>query len=95
MQTIFTFSLIKFESPTYNDYTYDKTGAAVGWCLACSSMIVIPTFVCWKLFTTTGTLKQVNIYINKNNKIYVYIFYIMNTYYWSKLKLVFSFIKSI
>jgi len=56
--TIFTFSLIKFEPPTYNDYTYDSTGAAVGWCLACSSMIVIPAFVCWKLITTPGTLKQ-------------------------------------
>jgi len=56
--TIFIFSLLKFESPTYNEYTYDKTGTAVGWCLAFSSMVVIPTFICFKLFTTPGTLKQ-------------------------------------
>merc|ERR1719354_1345682 len=51
----FLYSLIRFQPPTYNDYEYPWWGVLIGWCLALSSMLVIPAYFIYKMLVTTGS----------------------------------------
>ncbi|XP_033122480.1 sodium-dependent noradrenaline transporter-like [Anneissia japonica] len=44
-------SIVYYEPITLEDYDYPKWADAIGWCLALSSMTLIPAFVIYSLFT--------------------------------------------
>ncbi|XP_014649492.1 PREDICTED: sodium- and chloride-dependent GABA transporter 2 isoform X2 [Ceratotherium simum simum] len=55
----FLFSLIKYTPLTYNKkYTYPWWGDALGWLLALSSMVCIPTWSFYKLITLKGPFRE-------------------------------------
>ncbi|XP_045686542.1 sodium- and chloride-dependent GABA transporter 2 isoform X5 [Phyllostomus hastatus] len=55
----FLFSLIKYTPLTYNKkYTYPWWGDALGWLLALSSMVCIPTWSFYKLSTLKGSFRE-------------------------------------
>nr|XP_044993713.1 sodium- and chloride-dependent GABA transporter 2 isoform X3 [Jaculus jaculus] len=55
----FLFSLIKYTPLTYNKkYTYPWWGDALGWLLALSSMVCIPAWSFYKLWTLKGPLRE-------------------------------------
>uniref|UniRef100_A0A8C7ZW78 Solute carrier family 6 member 8 n=1 Tax=Oryzias sinensis TaxID=183150 RepID=A0A8C7ZW78_9TELE len=57
---IFLFHLVNYKPLTYNNvYVYPWWGEVIGWCLALSSMLCIPTTVLYKLFRARGTFKEV------------------------------------
>lgn len=59
-QATFLFSLIKYTPLTYNKkYMYPWWGDALGWLLALSSMVCIPTWSFYKLSTLKGSLREV------------------------------------
>jgi len=53
------FSLIKYERFTYKEYVYPWWGELLGWCMAFSSMLVIPIYAVYKITNNKGTLKEV------------------------------------
>ncbi|XP_041093097.1 sodium- and chloride-dependent creatine transporter 1-like isoform X2 [Polyodon spathula] len=56
---IFLFHLVNYKPLTYNNtYVYPWWGEAVGWVLALSSMLCIPTTVFYKLFRAKGTFRE-------------------------------------
>uniref|UniRef100_A0A8D1R1N5 Transporter n=1 Tax=Sus scrofa TaxID=9823 RepID=A0A8D1R1N5_PIG len=58
-QATFLFSLIKYTPLTYNKkYMYPWWGDALGWLLALSSMVCIPTWSFYKLSTLKGSLRE-------------------------------------
>jgi len=54
----FFYSMAKFKPPTYGEYVYPPWGVAIGWALALSSMLVIPTYAVYKFLTTSGTMQE-------------------------------------
>ncbi|KAM5333200.1 LOW QUALITY PROTEIN: sodium- and chloride-dependent GABA transporter 2 [Glossophaga mutica] len=55
----FLFSLIKYTPLTYNKkYTYPWWGDALGWLLALSSIVCIPTWSFYKLSTLKGSFRE-------------------------------------
>lgn len=54
----FLYSLIRFQPPTYNDYEYPWWGVLIGWCLALSSMLIIPAYLIYSLLITKGSLRK-------------------------------------
>ncbi|KAJ8393998.1 hypothetical protein AAFF_G00055310 [Aldrovandia affinis] len=55
----FAFSLIKYTPLKYNnEYVYPWWGYALGWLLALSSMVCIPLWVIYKIYTTKGSLRE-------------------------------------
>ncbi|XP_061494654.1 sodium- and chloride-dependent betaine transporter-like [Rhineura floridana] len=55
----FLFSLIRYTPLTYNNvYQYPPWGIAVGWLMALSSMICIPSYIVFILLKTKGSLKE-------------------------------------
>ncbi|KAJ1166001.1 hypothetical protein NDU88_006413 [Pleurodeles waltl] len=55
----FLFSIIKYTPLTYNKkYVYPWWGDAVGWMLAISSMICIPLWIIYKLYSIKGSMTE-------------------------------------
>ncbi|XP_032077815.1 sodium- and chloride-dependent betaine transporter isoform X2 [Thamnophis elegans] len=55
----FLFSLIKYEPLKYNNvYEYPPWGIAVGWVLALSSMICVPSYIIFSFLKTKGSFKE-------------------------------------
>uniref|UniRef100_A0A8C8IQ12 Transporter n=1 Tax=Oncorhynchus tshawytscha TaxID=74940 RepID=A0A8C8IQ12_ONCTS len=58
----FAFSLIKYTPLKYNnEYVYPWWGYVIGWLLALASMVCIPFWMIYKLSTTEGTFREVNL----------------------------------
>ncbi|KAI5614880.1 sodium- and chloride-dependent GABA transporter 2, partial [Silurus asotus] len=56
----FAFSLIKYTPLKYNnEYVYPWWGYTLGWLLALSSMVCIPLWIVYKMWTAKGTLREV------------------------------------
>ena len=53
------YSLINYERFKYKDYVYPWWGELLGWLMALSSMLIIPIYAVYKIFTTDGTIKEV------------------------------------
>ncbi|XP_013384066.1 sodium-dependent dopamine transporter isoform X2 [Lingula anatina] len=53
---IMVFGLVKYEPLQYEDYQYPWWANMIGWFIACSSMVCIPAFAIYKLYSTPGTL---------------------------------------
>ena len=60
LQFIFVFNLVTYSPLTYGDYVYPGWGQAIGWLLTVSSLTFIPGVMIYKLFKTTGTIKEVS-----------------------------------
>ncbi|KAL7982267.1 hypothetical protein Chor_009865 [Crotalus horridus] len=59
-QATFLFSLIRYQPLKYNNvYEYPPWGIAVGWVLALSSMICIPSYIIVSFLKTKGSFKEV------------------------------------
>ncbi|EAT37969.1 AAEL010106-PA [Aedes aegypti] len=55
---IIIYGLIGYEPLSYEDYVYPTWANVLGWCIAGSSMIMIPLMAFYKLLVTPGTLRQ-------------------------------------
>lgn len=55
---IIIYGLIYYEPLRYDDYIYPPWANVLGWCIAGSSMIMIPLVAVYKLITTPGSLRQ-------------------------------------
>ena len=60
LQFIFVFNLVTYSPLKFGDYVYPGWGQAIGWLLTVSSLTFIPAVMIYKLFKTTGTIKEVN-----------------------------------
>lgn len=57
---ITVYGIIGYEPLSYGDYTYPGWANALGWCIAGSSVIMIPGMAIYKIIVTPGSLKQVS-----------------------------------
>ncbi|XP_036331898.1 sodium-dependent dopamine transporter [Rhagoletis pomonella] len=55
---ITVYGLIGYEPLTYEDYTYPAWANALGWCIAGSSVIMIPAVAIIMILKTPGSLRQ-------------------------------------
>nr|4XPG_A Chain A, Dopamine transporter [Drosophila melanogaster] len=55
---ITVYLLIGYEPLTYADYVYPSWANALGWCIAGSSVVMIPAVAIFKLLSTPGSLRQ-------------------------------------
>ncbi|ALC41674.1 DAT [Drosophila busckii] len=55
---ITVYGLLDYEPLKYADYVYPDWANALGWSIAGSSVIMIPTVAIYKLLTTPGSLRQ-------------------------------------
>lgn len=58
---IIFYGLYNYEPLTYEDYEYPAWANILGWCIAGSSMMMIPAVALYKILTTKGTLRRVSI----------------------------------
>ncbi|XP_046462594.1 sodium- and chloride-dependent GABA transporter 1-like [Daphnia pulex] len=60
MLGIFVFSIVQYTPVTYgSDYQYPKWAEILGICISLSSMLWIPLYIVYYIFTTPGTLREV------------------------------------
>lgn len=59
LQFIIVYGLVGYEPLSYEDYVYPVWANVLGWLIACSSIIMIPSMAIYKLCTTPGSFVQV------------------------------------
>ena len=65
-QVVFSLCIYSYSELTYNRiYTYPKWAIGLGWMLACSSVIMIPLTMTFKILTTPGSLYDVSTILKK------------------------------
>ncbi|KAM7342476.1 sodium-dependent dopamine transporter isoform 2-T3 [Cochliomyia hominivorax] len=55
---ITVYGIIGYEPLTYEEYEYPVWANALGWCIAGTSVMMIPAVAIYKLITTPGSLRQ-------------------------------------
>lgn len=58
-QGVFFYYIVSYSPVQYDDYVYPKWAEVLGLCVSVSSMVWVPIYIAYYLYTQPGTIKEV------------------------------------
>ena len=59
-QVTLGFAIGTYAPPAYGKYIYPHWAVIMGWLIAAASLVPIPVYMIYKMYSTPGTLEEVN-----------------------------------